>query len=108
MNNAEPSGKEVDIHRFVNSNHAGNKVSYKSRSGFLLYVNTALVQWFSKKQSTVETSVFDAEFVPMKQDIDAPKGIRNELILTSSLSCIYGTIFQFYVMHPHQSQYSET
>ena len=32
-------------------------------SGFLIYVNIALVQWFSRKQSTVETSVFGAEFV---------------------------------------------
>ena len=37
---------------------------------FLDYVNTALLQWFSKIQSKVETSVFDAEFVAMKQGID--------------------------------------
>ena len=56
---------------FVDSDHAGDKVSCRSRSGFLIYMNTALVQWFSKKQSTVETSVFGAEFVAMKQGIDA-------------------------------------
>ena len=48
---------------FVNSNHARNKVSCRSMSGFLIYVDTTLVQWFSKKQSTVETSVFGAEFI---------------------------------------------
>ena len=51
---------------FVDSDHAGDKVSCRSRSGFLIYLNTALVQWFSKKQSPVETSVFSAEFVTMK------------------------------------------
>ena len=56
---------------FMNSDHAGDKVSCRSRSGFLIYVNTALVQWFSKKQSTVVTSVFGAQFVTMKQGIDA-------------------------------------
>ena len=48
---------------FVDSDHAGDKVSYTSRSGFLIYVNIA---WFSKKQSTLATSVFGAEFAAMK------------------------------------------
>ena len=56
---------------FTDSDHAGDKVSCRSRSGFLIYVNTALLQWFLKKQSTVETSVFGAQFVAMKQGIDA-------------------------------------
>ena len=51
---------------FVDSDNARGKVSHRSRRGFLIYVNTALVQWFSKKQSTVETSAFGAEFVAMK------------------------------------------
>ena len=67
VNAPEPCGKEVDIHMFVDSDHAVDKVSCRSSSGFLIYVNTASVQWFSKKQSTVETSLFGAEFVAMKQ-----------------------------------------
>ena len=55
----------------VDSDHAGDIVSRRSISGFLIYVNTTLVQWFSKKQSTLETSVFSAKFVFMKQGIDA-------------------------------------
>ena len=60
MNASEPQGKEVNICTFVDSNHAGDKVSFRSRRGFSIYVNMALVQWFSNKQSTVETSVFGA------------------------------------------------
>ena len=41
-------GKEVDIRMFVHSDHAGDKLSCRSRSGFLIHGNTALVQWFSK------------------------------------------------------------
>ena len=67
---------------------------HRSRSCFLIYVNTALVQWFSKKQSTVETSVFDAEFVAMKEGIDALRRIRYEPWMMGipifSLSYIYG------------------
>ena len=42
-------------------------------------MNTAIVQGLSKKQSTVKTSVFCAEFVTMKQSIDALRGLRYEL-----------------------------
>ena len=79
---------------FVDSDHAGDKVSCRSRSGFLIHVNTALVQWLSKKQSKVETSVFGAEFVAMKEGIDALRGLRYKLrmmgISISSPSYIYG------------------
>ena len=56
---------------FEDSDHAGDKLSHISRNDFLICLNTTLVQWFSKKQSTVETSVFGAELVTMKQGIDA-------------------------------------
>ena len=68
--------------------------SCRLRSGFMIYVNIALVQWFSKKQSTVETSVFGTEFVAMKQGIDALQGLRYKLrmmgIPISGPSYIYG------------------
>ena len=79
---------------FVESNYTGGKVSQRLRSGFLVYVNTALVQWFLKKQSTVEMSVFGTEFVAMKQGIDALRGLRYKLrmmdIPLSGPSHIYG------------------
>ena len=69
-------------------------VSHRSRSGFMIYMNMALVQWFSKKQSTVETPVFGNEFVAMKQGIDALKGLRYKLRMMGipmySPSYIYG------------------
>ena len=61
---------------FVDNDHVGDKASCRSRSGFLIYVNIALVQWLSKKQSTVEMSVLGTEFVTMKQDINAIGGIN--------------------------------
>ena len=93
MNAPEPWQEEIDTYMSVDSDHEENRVSHKSWSGFLVYVNTALVQLFSKKQSSVETSVFDAEFVNMKEVIDALRGLRHKLrmvgILISSLSYIY-------------------
>ena len=42
----EPQRKERDIHIFVDSDHAVDKLSCRCRSGSLIHVNTALVQWF--------------------------------------------------------------
>ena len=75
VNVPKPLEKEVDICMLDNDN-AGDKISCRLRSGFVIYLNTALVQWFSKKQCTVGTSVFGAVFVAMKQDIDALRGSR--------------------------------
>ena len=51
------------------------------------------MQWFFKKQSSVETSVFGTKFVAMKQDIDGLRGLRDKLnmigIHTSGPSYIY-------------------
>ena len=39
-------------------------------------MNTALVQWFSKQQATIETSVFRAEFMAMKIGMESLRGLR--------------------------------
>ena len=85
--------KEVDIRMFVDSDHAGDKLTRRSRTGFLIYINTALIQWLSKKQSTVETSVFGAEFVAMKLGVEVLRGLRYKLRMGVSISgptFIYG------------------
>ncbi len=47
----EPRGKEVDIRMFVNSDHAGDKLTRRSRSGYFIFLNSALISWLSKKQA---------------------------------------------------------
>ena len=49
-----PIGKEVDLHIYVDSNHAGNKWARRSRSRFMIY-NVSLINWYSKKQSTIDS-----------------------------------------------------
>ena len=62
----EVRGKGVDLHLYVDSDHAGEEVTRCSRTGFFIFLNMAPVVWFSKRQPTIETSVFGAEFVAMK------------------------------------------
>jgi hypothetical protein len=89
-----PRGKDVDLRMFVDSDHAGDKLTRRSRTGFVIYLNMAPIIWYSKKQSTIETSVFGAEFVAMKQGMETLRGLRYKLrmmgVELSGPSYIYG------------------
>jgi hypothetical protein len=78
-NAPKPLGKHVDMRMMVDSDHAGDKATRRSRSGYLIFLNMALIDWLSKKQSTIESSVFGAEFVSMRLGIEACRGIRYKL-----------------------------
>jgi hypothetical protein len=56
-------GKEVDLRLCVDSDHACEQFTRRSRTGFVIYLNMAPIVWFSKHQPTVESSVFGAEFL---------------------------------------------
>ena len=62
-NAPEARGKEVDLRLYVYSDHAGEHVTRRSRTGFFIFLNMAPIVWFSKRQPTVKTSVFGAKFV---------------------------------------------
>ena len=93
-NAPEPRGKDVDLRMFVDSDHAGDKRTRRSRTGFIIFLNMAPIVWFSKKQATIETSVFGAEFVAMKQGMECLRGLRYKLrmmgVAISGPSYIYG------------------
>ena len=59
-------GKEVDLQMFFDNNHASKKWTKRSRTEFMIHISMSLINWYSKKQSTKETSVFGAESVAIK------------------------------------------
>ena len=61
---------------FVDADHASDSITRRSRTGFVIYLNTAPIYWYSKKQTTVETSSFGSEFVAMKQCTEYVRGRR--------------------------------
>jgi hypothetical protein len=61
-----PRGKEVYFCLFVDSDHAGEKFTRRSSTGFVIYLNMVPLVWFSKRQPTVESSVFGADLFAMK------------------------------------------
>eukprot|EP00804_Cyclotella_cryptica_P014689 CCRYP_012691-RE/>CCRYP_012691-RE protein AED:0.35 eAED:0.35 QI:0/-1/0/1/-1/1/1/0/231 len=90
----EPRGKDVDLRMFVDSDYAGDKLTRRSRTGFMIFMNTALIDALSKKQATIETSVFGAEFVALKHGMERLCSLRYTLgmmgVSISGPSYIYG------------------
>ena len=50
----EPRGKSVDLRMHVDSKHSRDKATRRPRTGFLIFVNAALIQWMSKKQPKID------------------------------------------------------
>ena len=71
-----PHGKEVNLHLYVDSDHAGDKYTCRSQTGFFLFLNSTLIMWKSKKQPTIETSVFGAKFVAIKYGMETLRVLR--------------------------------
>jgi hypothetical protein len=75
----EPRGFGFAIRAFVDADHATDSMTCKSRTGFLLFLNSGPIYWLSKKQTSVETSSFGSDFCAMKQCTDYICGLRYKL-----------------------------
>jgi hypothetical protein len=69
----------VQINVFVDADHAGNCITRRSHTVILIYLNSAPIIWYSKAQSTVETSTFGSEFVAMKTAVEMIDALRYKL-----------------------------
>ena len=78
-NAPEPRGGSVVTTCFVDADHAGCKLTRRSHSGVILFVNRAPIIWYSKRQATVESSTFGSESVAMRQAIDLIEALRYKL-----------------------------
>ena len=58
-----PKGRPVVTTTFVDANLQHCRVTGKSATGILHVINQTPVDWYSKRQSTVETATYGAEFV---------------------------------------------
>lgn len=74
-----PRGRGVTTTAYVDASHAANKVTRRSHTGFILFVNRAPIVWFSKRQSTVESSTFSSEFIAMKTCMEHIVALRFKL-----------------------------
>ena len=62
----EPLIKEVVMRCFVDADRAGEKLTRRSRSVFIIFLQMEPIYYCSKRQNTVETSTLGSEFMAMK------------------------------------------
>ena len=78
-NQPEPRGLGFIIRGKVDADHGSDSVTQRSRTGFLIFINSALLYWFSKKQNSCESSTFGSEFTAMKQCCEYIRGLKYKL-----------------------------
>ena len=74
-----PRGRSLIMSAFVDASHAANKKTRRSHTGYVVFLNRAPIVWYSKRQQTVETSTFSAEFIALKACLEAIEHLRFKL-----------------------------
>jgi hypothetical protein len=72
-------GKPVVMTTFVDANLYHDLVTGKSVSGILHLFNKTIINWYSKKQGTVETTTYGSEFVAARTAMEQIIDLRIEL-----------------------------
>ena len=62
----EPLENPVYFGCFVDADHGENVIKRRSHSGILLFVKTALIKSFIKRQNTVYSSMFESNLVVLR------------------------------------------
>ena len=78
-NMPEPRGLGFIMSAMVDADHAADTTTRRSRTGFIVYLNSAPIYWMSKKQNSVESSSFGSEFTAMKQCTEYVRGLSYKL-----------------------------
>ena len=63
-------GRGMRTNVWVDSDHAGESITHRSRTGYIIFLNGSPIYWFPKKIPSIETSTFRYEFCAMKQATD--------------------------------------
>ena len=75
----EPLGKFVTLTHYVDANLYHDLLSGRSVTGILHLLNKTPVDWFSKKQATVETATYGSEFVAARTCVEQMIVLRTQL-----------------------------
>ena len=82
-NITKPQSQGFIVIAHVHSEHAGDTVTRRPRTGFFIYCNNALVYWIYKKQGSIESSSFGSEFVTMKAWTEYIWGLKFKIQMMS-------------------------
>jgi hypothetical protein len=75
----KPLGKFVTLTHYVDANLMHDVVTGRSVTGILHLLNKTPLDWYSKKQATVETATYGSEFVAARTCVEQIIDLRNTL-----------------------------
>ena len=78
-NALEPRGNPILISCFVDADHAGNRITRSSHTGIIIFCNRAPIQWYSKRQNTVDSSSFGPKFIALRIATEMIEALRYKL-----------------------------
>jgi hypothetical protein len=79
MDIPEPKGKYVTMSHYFDANLYHNMVTGRSITAILHFLNQTPMDWYSKKQATVETATFGSEFIAARTTINQIINLRTTL-----------------------------
>ena len=89
-----PLGKPVTLANYVDASLFHDALSGRSVTGILQMLNVMPIEWYSKKQATVETATYGSEFVPARICVEQIIDLRNTLkylgVLIQDQSYMFG------------------
>ena len=74
-----PLGKRVVLTHYLDANLYHDMVTGRSVTGILHFINKTPIDWFSKKQGTVETATYGSEFVAGRTCVEQIMDLRHTL-----------------------------
>jgi hypothetical protein len=74
-----PLGKQVILTHYVDANLYHNVLTGRSVTGVLHFLNGTPIDWYSKKQATVESATYGSEFVAARTCVEQIIDLRHTL-----------------------------
>ena len=74
-----PRGRHVVTSTYVDANLHHDHVNGRALTGILHFVNATPIDWYSKRQATVETATYGSEYVAARIAVDQIIDLRNTL-----------------------------
>jgi hypothetical protein len=75
----EPLGRFVTLTHYVDANLMHDVVTGRSVTGILHFLNKLPIDWYARKQATVETATYGSEFVAARTCVEQIIDLRNTL-----------------------------
>jgi hypothetical protein len=69
----------VNLTAYVDANHAHDKMTRRSVTGYIIFINNTPIKWYSKRQNTVESSTYGAELVALRIAVEGIIEFRYKL-----------------------------